>query len=297
MRRVLGAGKAHDLEQKIIAEARALAVRLQGTSYRDQLPTGVLDSVVLVGTSYMDKTRKECIVLQNGELLQTSEFTNVRETQDALEIFKAVGFVMCDPDWAPLVAIAARSVLAEPDHLMPATLTAATADEPSVPVQIQERMLLDLRGLYRRSGVKRETLQQVVAAATDCGYFDDRPYLAERESPDRRDVLEIAEAFSAFDGEMSWQVRPETIAAFLNQFPPRHRDAMADALKQLVFFDNAALVSSSAETSLGAKHRGGRGRAHAEQRGGSDDGPSPGGEGERGDERAKTPHGAARSSS
>jgi deoxynucleoside triphosphate triphosphohydrolase SAMHD1 len=232
-------GRSREIEQRIRLETALLAQKLTDNYYADLVPDSPLADLVLVGAAYMDRARKEAIVLQNGELLQTSEFTNVRETQDALEIFKSVGFVMSDPEWSPIVAVAARTVLAEPKSVvMPAALPSSIG---GAEISIQERMILDIKGMARRSGVQREKLDRIMTAAAGCGYFDRHPHLAARWEPSDTSVREVADLLAGFDGEGSWRVNNFTVAAFLNQFPPSLREQMVAMLKKIVFFDATAI--------------------------------------------------------
>jgi hypothetical protein len=107
----LSTGRDRELEGEITAEAQAVVEKLPSVDQKDLVPGKPLEVVIVLGTAYMDRVRKDCIVLQNGELLRTSNFTPVREQQDAFDIFKAVGYVMCEAEWCPIVLIAARTIL------------------------------------------------------------------------------------------------------------------------------------------------------------------------------------------
>jgi len=112
--KTVAAGKGRSLESAIRTEVNKLCSSLPVERHAEFIPTKPLELLVVIGSAYMDSVRKDCIVLQNGELLRTSQFTTVREQQDALDIFKAVGFVMCDVDWRAMVLLAARAILCAP---------------------------------------------------------------------------------------------------------------------------------------------------------------------------------------
>jgi hypothetical protein len=195
----------------------------------------------------MDRSRKDCIVLQNEELLRTSKFTNVSGTQDAFDIVKAVGFVMSDLEWAPFVLLAARSVLGQPHgQPKPAELPPSRPGSGLDPIEITivERMILDLKGVLRRAGVPRAKFDPVIEAATRAGYFDAAPLFSRPVDAQSAPVKAIADRLAAFDGQRSWQVRPETVAAFVNQLPPKLREPMLARLNEVELLDEQVIAES-----------------------------------------------------
>jgi hypothetical protein len=251
----LGTGRDRELEAEITAEARAVVKKLPSVDQRDLVPRNPLEVVNVLGTAYMDRVRKDCIVLQNGELLRTSNFTPVREQQDAFDIFKAVGYVMCEAEWRPIVLIAARTILSatmstpqplllKEDNEDDIAKQKGSADEVSFVV----RAVLDLNAVIRRSGVGRQAVKRVMSAATEGGYFDDKPLLAEPTDEGFAAVRQVAERLSTFEGQRSWRVREETVARFVDQFPPRLRREMLGALARIVFFDATELRRSVLNT-------------------------------------------------
>ena len=107
----ISSGNGQLIANEIRNELQTLVARIPVEKRTDFVPNSGLELLEVIGSAYMDRVQMDCIVLQNGELLRTSQFTNVREQQDAFDIFKAVGFVMCDAGWRPLVLVAARTVL------------------------------------------------------------------------------------------------------------------------------------------------------------------------------------------
>lgn len=125
-------GFGQQLVAEIREEVQLLVAKIPLEKRDDLVPRKPVEIIVLIGGAYMDRVQIDCIVLQNGELLRTSRFTNVREQRDAFDIFKAVGFVMCDPLWRSLVLVAARTVLCKPREKPQATAlfeTRMTTDE------------------------------------------------------------------------------------------------------------------------------------------------------------------------
>jgi HD superfamily phosphohydrolase len=238
--------RGEQLAEEIRTEVERLVRLLSGSGAPGELlPTAALRDLVLVGTSFMDRVRKDCIVLQNGELLRTKRFTNIGGTQDAFELVKAVGFVMSDPQWLPLVLIAARTVLAKPlGRIKPADLPPPRGGRNDEPLQIAvvERMLLDLKGVLRRAGVPRNKFDATMEAATRAGYFDAVPLLARPVDPNSDAVSRVVDLLSTFDGQREWQVRAETVAAFVNQVPPRLRNELLHRLSTIVFLNEQTIA-------------------------------------------------------
>ncbi len=212
------------------------------------IPKAPLVDIVLVGTLYMDGARKDCIVLQNGELLRTKNFTNIGGTQDASELVKAVGFVMSDPQWAPLVLIAARTVLSTPlGPPKPAELPLPRTEPSEGPLKVAvvERMLLNLKGVLRRTGITRRKFDTAMEASTRVGYFDKTPLLArpvDSEGTATTKIAKIAECLSSFEGQRGWQVRPDTVTAFVNQFPVCMRGEILNRLTNIKYLGNQTIV-------------------------------------------------------
>jgi deoxynucleoside triphosphate triphosphohydrolase SAMHD1 len=99
-------GIGRQLITEIKSELESLIAKIPDEKRADIVPQKSIELIELIGSAYMDQVQMDCIVLQNGELLRTSRFTNIREQRDAFDIFKAVGFVMCDPPWRGLVMLA-----------------------------------------------------------------------------------------------------------------------------------------------------------------------------------------------
>ena len=250
----ISSGNGQLIANEIRNELQTLVARIPVEKRTDFVPNSGLELLEVIGSAYMDRVQMDCIVLQNGELLRTSQFTNVREQQDAFDIFKAVGFVMCDAGWRPLVLVAARTVLCKARGEPRSTALFETRkfsdrdfDERTPPEEISSvaRMILDLQGVIRRSSADRRKVLALVETVTEAGYFDDKPLLAQPIDAESSEVRRVAEKLRKFDGQRSWQVRNETVAAFVNQLPPRLRGLMLQSLSEkLIFFDRSEVSSS-----------------------------------------------------
>jgi hypothetical protein len=158
---------------------------------------------------------------------------------------------MCEPEWRPIVLTAARTVLSRPiGPPLPTLLSEGKEEsedgliETGDEVVFLPRAILDLKGVIRRSGVRRQTVRALMQAAEEGGYFDDKPLLAEPTDPGSEAVRKVAQRLATFEGHRSWRVRRETVASFIDQFPPRLRQEMLRALAQIIFFDSAELKQS-----------------------------------------------------
>lgn len=238
------------LEAEIRAECERVEGALRAQGRTDLIPGQPLHTLVVIGTAYMDRVRKDGIVLQNGELLRTSRFTNAREQQDAFDIFKAVGYVMCDAAWRAIALVAARTILAKPDpDLAPTSLRESAAGRDESPdaddaISFQARMILDLEGTIRRAGLRKSDVYAIMDALAQGGYFDAAPHLARRTDIGDRTVNEIAARLAQFEGQRTWSVTPGTVAAFIDQFPPRLRPALRERLAAITVFDTRHLAAS-----------------------------------------------------
>lgn len=246
----VGGTKGAYLVVEIKKELTRLIKSLPKGRRKDLVPKKSLEVLEVIGSAYMDRVQKDCIVLQNGELLRPSSFTSVREQQDASDIFKAVGFVMCDAAWRDLVLVAARSVLCRVTEAPKPTAlfeVSAAGGQPgtSEVVSFVPRMILDLKGVTRRSGVDPKKVRTLIDSATEGGYFNGNPLLASPTDPEAPIVADIARSLEKFDGQRSWAVHENTVAAFIDQFPPGLRASMQKLLQSdLIFFDRAEIASS-----------------------------------------------------
>jgi HD superfamily phosphohydrolase len=237
------------LEAEIFEEANKIAAKLPQVA-----PKNSLEVLTVIGSAYMQQTRRDCVVLFNGDLVRTSKVTSAKEQQDAFDIFKAVGYVMCDPAWRTIVMIAARSILSKSrgkpiNYRLQFSHTdgeeGLAASSSAIDVHIVHRMGLDAEHIVRQTGLKKHEIAAAVAEAQEVGYFDDAPLLAPSVDPGRQTIREIAKKLESFQGERSWRVKDTTVAAFLNQFPPRLRDEMIDMLsKKMTFFTSEELERS-----------------------------------------------------
>lgn len=229
-----------DIEAAIVVEAQAICQWLKDRGKAGLVPGAALKSVFVVPHAYMDKTRKDAIVLQNGDLVRSSDLSNTHGQQDAGDIFKSVGFVMAEEEWRPLVMVASRVVLAR----SPFSPIETDLFDPSMRPQYNKRLILDHAKVARRAGVPKTKLNEVVAALTSTGYFDDKPFLAPLVDEGSADVGKIAQKLQPFDGEMSWRVSRRSIAAFVSQFPPKHRQPLMKCLSDFVYLGTDELAAS-----------------------------------------------------
>jgi len=230
-------------EDELKNEAKRLAKALENLE-PGLVPGSPLEPVVFISIAALDQPKAEAPVFQHGELLTADTFTNVRGVSDAVDHFRKTGYVMASAEWREIVLLATRNVLYR-----------RSEDYPIKPFDVQEQnpkaifvsplTLLSIDGITRRVGVSKEKLNRAFDALEQEGIFDDRPLLARRTVAG--DMRNIATRFRAFDGEAGWRVTSDTIAAFVDQFPPRLRDSLIKCLGEGLYLNRSEISSSLAQ--------------------------------------------------
>jgi HD superfamily phosphohydrolase len=220
------------LEEDIRQEAQCLADALISGGRGDLVPVEALETVALTPIAAVDSSRPDAVVFQNGEFLRTYDITNVQGQQDAYDIFKAVGYVVCDEEWRHLVLQAARVTIyresrSQTPSLVRHVVRMGTSNES---VQFQRQTILDLDRVLRRSSSDTSKAREVCDAAAAAGYFNKAPILSTRFRSDHHLVRRVLGKFEVFDGEQGWRVRAETIAAFIDQFPVHLREPALETI-------------------------------------------------------------------
>jgi HD superfamily phosphohydrolase len=240
------------LENAISQEAGRLAQILVEGGHGKLVPSEPLQLVVMTPIAAMDEVRTDAMVFQSGELIRTPIVTNVQGQGDARDIFKAVGYVLCDARWREIVLHAARRIIYDLSRAArPQPVDRLLDDrDPNSRLRFQCQTLLELDGVVRRANISSTSAEEITIAAEGAGYFDDAPLLATRTDKHDSDVRDIAEKFRVFDGDWGWRVTKETVAAFIDQFPPALRGEalkMLSAGRQLDQLELSTLVQSAAE--------------------------------------------------
>lgn len=248
-------GKSKEVEAQIRAEAVRIVEALEAAGKSELIPEGdrtLLGSLLIVGTAHEKHKRHNQIICQNDRLLTLREYTNAREQQDAYELLKEIGFVLCDEDWRTIHFVASRVVLARlGNQVIKADLNFKRADgqDTAKPESVRyiTRFLPEYSLSVLRSGLSARAVDRSVTALADCGYFDDKPWACEPESSNGSKIIRIAEKLQKFDGYHSWRVTPKSVAAFISQFPPSLRDGMVEVLlSDLTVIDTQMAVSALA---------------------------------------------------
>ena len=236
------------IEARIRAEAQSLARALRDGGKGDLAPNGALDLVIVTPIAAMDASRPDALVFQAGELIRTPALTNVQGQHDAQDIFKAVGYVFCDPEWRPLVLVAARKVVLElSEETAPEEVRHVIGAGPTpIEVSARRRTILEFEGVTRRANIPKVAAEKVMRGAADVGYFDAAPVLYLPTRLDDPDVLAVAKLFRGFGGEHGWSIDRTTVAAFVDQLPPRLRRPMLEMLKMGTLLDQGTMRSSLA---------------------------------------------------
>lgn len=235
----------HDLEDRIVTEARRIAVKLRELSA--EVPSEG-PNVFFVPLPDHSSTPTSCaIVTHEGELESSGDYSRAAQ----LVIGRSVGFVTCDPKWAEIVFLAAQAVLY--DYFgndvgqMDLNLHFESPDDedggdvvrPNVlRLKAVKRFYIAEDLAVRRCRLDRRVLTSHRSNLSRAGYYDSKPRLAEGErlTPG---IEQIAGKFREFSGQHGWRVTPETLRQFLNQFPPRYRDDAKTLLGSFNFLNRA----------------------------------------------------------
>ncbi|TCP96361.1 HD superfamily phosphohydrolase [Sphingomonas sp. PP-F2F-A104-K0414] len=228
------------LEEAIRDEAELL-VKALGTNASEHVPSEPLGRIVVTGIAAADSTRPDALILQNGEIVRRSA-APATEEQDAYDVFTAVGYVLCDPAWRQIVFQAARTVIYRESLSRAQTLPFGKSADEGTNIQFRTQVLLDFKGSAMRSNLSIEDARKLASAASAGGYYDSLPMLAPRESIERSEVRRVADLYRSFDGQGGWRIRPSTVAAFADQFPPGLRDGLFDVLLQGTVLDQVESV-------------------------------------------------------
>ena len=242
-RRKLPAKTQAELEAAIVHEAAQLvqAVRPRAPDllpHADEPPL-----VTFLPTPDLEEKRKDCIVLENRELVRSSSRSVSDEQSDAADIFKSLGYVLTAPDWRIPVFLATRIVLYNKTTPLRDLSFSSYGDELAPDghnVKCIGRVFLDFRATIRRAGLNIEAVHSLQRAAEDVGYFDKAPLLA-REATDHR-IEEIAGRLGDFSGQGNWRVSAASSRTFVSQFPPRLRPDLLDALVHILDLDRVTIT-------------------------------------------------------
>lgn len=238
----LQGGTLRNLEDLIRKEAASLA-QLIGANRKDLVPREAEPSLVSVlPMTELKGLSKDCIVLENNELVHSSQRSISDEQSEASDIYKSLGYVLTDIEWREIVCLAARKIVAKYTE-MPIRETSLRLLEETPPVEYlvncQGRALIDLKGVWRRTGVLQERASELQIAAEWAGYYDEFPILA----PCKDDEFNsIAQKVKGFSGQGKWEPRPKHCERFLSQFPPRLRAPFVEAFRGFQMLDRARIT-------------------------------------------------------
>src|SRR5206468_3245928 len=104
-------------------------------------------------------------VLENNEVIHTSRRAIHNPQMDAADIYKALGYVMTDPEWKELVFIAARRVLYRRSFGRSNVALRPYPESESVTVRADRRIRLGIDSVVRRAGLDRGRVDELLASA------------------------------------------------------------------------------------------------------------------------------------
>ncbi|QXX73785.1 HD domain-containing protein [Methylovirgula sp. HY1] len=236
-----------EFENQTKDEAHLICERLNDVD-SSLVPLGELENVVLIAIAALDERKTEAPVFQHGELLSADVFTNVRGVSDASDYFRQIGYVMAPFEWRELVCVAVRSVLYRRSLSYQVINFDASdgSDGGTKTYSAFPLTLLDIEGIVRRTGLSRTRLTRVMDALSTTDYFNTHPILARRTPPNR--VSDLDNRYGKFSGEDGWSIGNSSIAAFVDQFPPRLRGGLIECLGRGAYLDRAEIVQKLTRT-------------------------------------------------
>lgn len=244
--------KLRYLESAILAEARKLASTLRAVQ-PNAVPSGDSpDIVTVLPMTELPGLSKEAVVLENRELIHSSQRSISDEQNEAADIYKALGYVLTEYEWREVVCLAARKVFAkeivEPPRPLDVRRT-QNAKLTTLQLNVAGRLILDLNTVVRRTGLSPEKSARLQALAADAGYFDETPWLV---AVDPAEFSLIAHKLRKFEGEAGWSVTPRTCAAFISQFPPSLRAELVRVLEDDFRLIDREMVRTGLGTLIGS---------------------------------------------
>lgn len=239
-------GNSLELETAVAIETNKLVEAVAKTR-KDLLPPSDLkNSVMFLPIRDISAPHKDCLIVENGQVMYSSDRNIADEQNDALEIFKSQAYFVGPPEWREFNALAAAMVLA---RLRSGSVTdydfEPSSAEPDKVLRVKTitGMIVEIDTAARRAGVDMIQLASVRLAAAAGGYFDECPTLYPHPLHCPK-VVEIARRLQGFGGEGSWQVTPAGVQTFVSQFPPRLRDDLLLALNRIHLLDRGVLATA-----------------------------------------------------
>lgn len=238
-----------DLENKVLEEAVRIRNILKDSKIPN-LPKSEPNSITILPLPELGHKRYDGMVLEaHGEVSSASSYTRIQQLMDAEEITKMVGYVHTEEVWRPIVALAFRNIIydyfssKEEEELREGKIIFDDPDAPSVSCSYLMRFRLDTENIIRRARLRPEIVEKFQNCLAEHGEYDKIPQMAPRYMGARADS--IANRFKTFNGQRGWQVSGPSVRAFLEQFPPRLREELAELLENengVRFLDRTKVV-------------------------------------------------------
>jgi HD superfamily phosphohydrolase len=233
--------------EAIVADETSKLVIAVAKTRSDLVPVNTpKNGVMFLPIRDISAPHKDCLIVENGQVMYSSDRNIADEQNDALEIFKSQAYFVGPPEWREFNALAAAMVLG---RLRSGWVTdydfEPSSAEPDKVLRVKTitGMIVDLDASARRAGVDMIQLASIRTAAAAGGYFDECPQLYPHSLHCPK-VAEIARRLNGFCGEGSWQVTTAGVQTFVTQFPPRLREDLLVALSRIHLLDRGVLATS-----------------------------------------------------
>lgn len=233
------------LEEDIATEAAVLRCKIEQLDFQDiRRPL-----VAILAIQQSPEAKDSCLVLQNDELVLSTELHNVTQTSAAEDIFKASGYVLTEPGWREFVHIASRKVLTQRTAKWvecelrvneQSESNTSTVNEIVNKVKGYRVLQVNSERVIRRTGLNKEKIEQLEVKAAKAGYFDKFPFISSRPTVN---WLTLENNLTKFDGQYGWRITKELTEAYVWQYPPVYREQAKLLLNSIIVLDRFTIAS------------------------------------------------------
>ena len=200
----------------------------------DKTTENILISVLPIAS---EQVKKACIAFQSGRLFRSSTDTKVTQQEDAKELLKSKGYVLCNHPNRALVFFVIYKFLCnysrELDLIHPEKGTNISFSG------YQKGLFFDEKSIMRYIGLSE--YKQARDRLIDIGFFDDFPQIVKVKNLDQN-LQNNIKRFSVFDGEKGWHVNEKTCKYFISQFPPKHREEIHALISKIIILDREEIT-------------------------------------------------------
>lgn len=157
---------------------------------------------------------------------------------DAGAIPSQRGYLIADHDWRYIASLAFQQAIYKFDrrtYHVNFTLVGKQTQILGL-----HRPVLDLSSSAHRCKLRTERLEEIQRRLAMVGYYDASPALVTYKHSEV--IKRVQKRFATFESEGGWKVSEHSVKSFLEQFPPRLRDAAVKLLDDIEYLDNKQIA-------------------------------------------------------